>query len=170
MPDWQCRGALCEFDQEATSPHSMFSTVRLRIKLARNFKAHVIRTMSYSGFVAMLGLGCFFMDIEGDFGERFATVAGLILTLVASQFVVNSQLPQVPYFTFIDKYMLMGFFFLIAVAVQSVIVSDNDVDMICAILFSLIFILMQGSFACYAYEKRQLPQVPYFALIDKYML
>lgn len=75
--------------------------------------------------------------------------------------VIGDKLPNVAYLTFIDKYILTSYIFLIAVLVESAIVSDEfngdeDVDLLMFRIFATVYVLMMGiMFIVYAWWLRR---------------
>ncbi|EDQ92771.1 uncharacterized protein MONBRDRAFT_30738 [Monosiga brevicollis MX1] len=66
------------------------------------------------------------MAIEGDsetevLDARLSVTLTLLLTLIAVKFVVASDLPNASYLTWLDAYILFGFFLLILVVAENVI-------------------------------------------------
>lgn len=45
-----------------------------------------------------------------NIGDRMAINLTLVLTAVAFKYVVKEEIPNVPYLTILDKYILIGFF------------------------------------------------------------
>ncbi|KAK3264853.1 hypothetical protein CYMTET_26432 [Cymbomonas tetramitiformis] len=82
----------------------------------------------------------------GDIGTRTSVTLSLLLSAVAFKFVVKEDLPEVPYLTIMDKYMLHGFTMLFLQGMQNLVMQQirtigmsqhNAVrlDNICVLLF-----------------------------------
>jgi hypothetical protein len=97
-----------------------------------NKKEHVIFVFfvqRYGGFIiwnvmvpiflmVMLSFVSFVLQVD-DFSTRFNIVFTLLLTLVASKFNIMGLVPQTNYLTYLDKYMVLAFFYMCAVAGQN---------------------------------------------------
>lgn len=97
-----------------------------------NKKEHVIFVFfvqRYGGFVmwnvmvpiflmVMLSFVSFVLQVD-DFSTRFNIVFTLLLTLVASKFSITGLVPQTNYLTYLDKYMVLSFFYMCVVAGQN---------------------------------------------------
>ena len=68
--------------------------------------------------ITFLALTCFSLD-SGDIGERLNLAVTILLTLVAFQHTVFEKLPNIPYLTFLHKYIILSFAFVCLVIVES---------------------------------------------------
>ena len=95
----------------------------------------------WSMVLSMCGMFVFVIDNE-DIGSRYETLFNLLLAAVAFQYVINDSLPNLPYLTMMDIYVLFTFIFLflviILVAVSGYFDIDSLSDRIC--LYSALFI------------------------------
>jgi len=64
------------------------------------------------GCISLLGLTSFALT-QDDLGDRLNLLITLILTAVAFGVIVTSSLPNVPYLTYLDKYILSQYMFLV---------------------------------------------------------
>ena len=62
----------------------------------------------------LLAWGVYLVPIR-DFGDRSSITLTLLLTAVAFQLVLQDDLPQVPYLTYLDKYVLSSFILIFAI-------------------------------------------------------
>ncbi len=62
--------------------------------------------------ISLLGLTSFALT-EDDLGDRLNLLITLILTAVAFGVIVTASLPNVPYLTYLDKYILCQYMFLV---------------------------------------------------------
>jgi len=142
---------------------------QFRIQVQRKwfiYFSRVILWLFALGFVTF-GMFCFTPDnIEG----RLNYAITLVLTIVALQFVISSELPKVAYFTFLDKYNFFIFGFIFSTVVESMLVGyhesgifednkkvDNTFAFILAGLYgvgNLLFILL--AWRAYKVERRKL--------------
>ena len=60
-------------------------------------------------------LFAFSMDPVADLPDRYGFGVTLLLTAVAFQFVVSTELPKLPYLTLLDEYIVLSFCFLFMV-------------------------------------------------------
>jgi len=80
--------------------------------------------------ITFLSLTCFALDAE-DIGERLNLAVTILLTLVAFQHTVFAKLPNIPYLTFMHKYIIISFIFVCTVILESSfvpIVSGHDYE------------------------------------------
>ena len=79
-------------------------------------------------------LFAFSMDPVDDLTDRFGFVVTLLLTSVALQFVVSTQLPKLPYLTLLDEYVVLSFSFLFMIMLMMAIIpavgNDDNVDLV----------------------------------------
>ena len=85
-------------------------------------------------------LFAFSMDPVDDLTDRFGFVVTLLLTSVALQFVVSTELPKLPYLTLLDEYVVLGFTFLFLIMMMVAIIplfGEDDieyVDNVCLVI------------------------------------
>ena len=159
LDEWDLSNALIEF---ADDEFKAIPTVILRLKMKRKWKVFVINIVSLLCALCGLGLSAFYLPRE-QLGERLSLLITLILTSVAFSIVIQDKLPNVAYLTFIDKYILASYFFLIAVVIESVLVSiiddeewQQDADRLLFWVFLFLWaILMGAAFIVYAHKLRQ---------------
>ena len=90
-------------------------SLNIRLKIERNYGMY-FWTIYLMAFVSTAAtLFAFSMDPVNDLSDRFGHVVTLILTAVAFQFVVSTELPKLPYLTLLDEYIIMSFIFLFIV-------------------------------------------------------
>jgi hypothetical protein len=70
----------------------------------------------------MMCFASFFFE-STDIGGRLSVTYTLVLTSVAFKFVVSGSLPQIPYQTWLDIYVLTSFVILFLIALENVLVA-----------------------------------------------
>mmetsp|Transcript_7568 Transcript_7568/g.14266 ORF Transcript_7568/g.14266 Transcript_7568/m.14266 type:complete len:650 (+) Transcript_7568:457-2406(+) len=94
-----------------------FGAEDLHRKDTYNFGVHVQRHVAYIGWNIMFIF--FLLEVlvftaygvqRDNIGDRMAINLTLVLTAVAFKYVVKEEIPNVPYLTILDKYILIGFF------------------------------------------------------------
>lgn len=100
-----------------------FVIFRLQVRRRwRSFFSRVIMWLFLLGLASFGILGYKPENIEGRLGYAIT----MILTLVAFQFVIQSELPKVAYLTFVDKYNITIFSFNLLLASESFIVGYHE--------------------------------------------
>jgi hypothetical protein len=79
--------------------------------------------------LASLGLTVY-LDPAGDVMSRIEIVMTLILSCVTYQIVISKMLPDIPYFTWLDRYVSMCVGFLILIVLDTVIAHKLKVDVL----------------------------------------
>lgn len=98
--------------------------------------------------------------------DRLDNAIGLIFAIIAFQFVVAGQIPNLPYLTIVDKYNLAVFVFVLILLLESVVVGwregqwfDEDqteaIDNLFLGLLSGVWLLFHIMFVSYVYLKMQ---------------
>ena len=77
--------------------------------------------------ISGLTLSSFSVDAT-DLGERLAIIITLLLTSVAYQSNVFSTLPNVPYLTLLDKYIVTSFVFMTMVTIETAMLGTQYLD------------------------------------------
>jgi len=73
-----------------------------------------------------LSLTAFCLDAVSNLGNRLSLLMTLVLTAVAFLYVARKSLPQIPYLTFLDKYILSGYVFLVGTMVETSLVAHSQ--------------------------------------------
>ena len=141
---------------------SKTSMMTFRMKLERKYKIYFAKIVLFVFITSVSSLIVFTMDAE-SISDRYGTLLTLLLTMVAFQFVVESQLPQLPYLTFIDYYITVSFVFLFLMIIQTAIFSviawddeENavDFDVVSIIVLTGFFIIYHIYFGIAGYRAR----------------
>ena len=81
----------------------------------------------------MCSLSVFTLDKDEDLADRYGVLLTLLLAAVAFQYIINSELPKLPYLTLLDIYVLFSFafvfFVIVCVFLGWTFEVDQEVDM-----------------------------------------
>ena len=91
---------------------SSYAMIVLRLKVKRRWKVFFANIVFIMACISFLGLTSFALT-EEDLGDRLNLLITLILTAVAFGVIVTASLPNVPYLTYLDKYILCQYMFLV---------------------------------------------------------
>eukprot|EP01084_Bolivina_argentea_P264359 447785_1 len=164
LDEWDLSTALIEFadDESGRTSGRAYPTIVIRLKMQRKWRIYVINIVLLLCALCGLSLCAFYLNYE-QLGERLGLLITLILTSVAFSIVIQDKLPNVAYLTFIDKYILMSYLFLILVMIESVYVSTIDDeddrekwDIFLFYVYSVLWIILMGIvFMFYGYILRK---------------
>ena len=160
LDEWDLVTAFVEFmsnsstrmaKQGRTYPH-----IIIRLKVRRKWKIYVINILLLLFALTGLSLSAFYLNYE-QLGERLGLLITLILTSVAFSIVIQDKLPNVTYLTFMDKYILTSYAFLIVIVIESVLIStveedvdkQQDLDQLLFYIFSSLWVIIFGAFFGY---------------------
>eukprot|EP00484_Ammonia_sp_Unknown_P001953 CAMPEP_0197022306 /NCGR_PEP_ID=MMETSP1384-20130603/3213_1 /TAXON_ID=29189 /ORGANISM="Ammonia sp." /LENGTH=642 /DNA_ID=CAMNT_0042450323 /DNA_START=41 /DNA_END=1969 /DNA_ORIENTATION=+ len=121
IDEWDLETAVIEFgdaDPNASRSKSSYAMIVLRLKVKRRWKVFFANIVFLMCCISLLALTAFSLGAD-DLGDRLNLLITLILTAVAFSYVVFDSLPNVPYLTFMDKYILGNYAFLVALMVWS---------------------------------------------------
>jgi hypothetical protein len=94
----------------------------IRMRIERHVTYQLSHTVAPLFMIVTAAFGAFFVPIE-DSADRLSVSLTALLTAVAFQFNVASQLPDAGYNTAIDKYILFAFFTLFVVIIENMFMS-----------------------------------------------
>jgi len=98
---------------ESTKDGAMYwSHTTLRMKIARKWSIYFWRIGIFTMILSMCALSVFTLDKDDDRDDRYGMLLTLLLAAVAFQYIINSELPKLPYLTLMDKYVLFSFAYL----------------------------------------------------------
>merc|ERR1719193_1642533 len=103
------------------------NTYFIRIPIERHASYHLSHTTGPLFMIVSAAFGAFFVPIE-DAADRLSVSLTAMLTAVAFQFNVASQLPDAGYNTAIDKYILFAFFTHFVVIIENMFMSSIAVE------------------------------------------
>eukprot|EP01083_Nonionella_stella_P313733 1127500_1 len=176
LDEWDLVTALVEFadDESARAKGRSYPTLIIRLKIKRKWQVYVINIVLLLCALCGLSLCAFYLNHE-QLGERLGLLITLILTSVAWSIVIQDKLPNVAYLTFIDKYILASYLFLICVMIESVWVSTIDdeekrenVDILLFYIAACLWIIFMAIvWIVYAYKLRQKEERKLFYCSDE---
>ncbi len=123
IPEWRITRVGSRVE-EATAVRSPipFSRFVLEIEVERESGFYLWKVMLPIFIIVGLSWSVFWMTEEPLAGRSRITATG-VLTIVAYQFAIASDLPRIAYLTFLDKLMLLSFGLLSLTLIQSMIVA-----------------------------------------------
>ena len=153
IDEWDLETAILEFgDANASASRSKtsYAMIVLRLKMKRRWKVFLWNIVFLMMCICALALCSFALDAD-DLGERLNLIITLVLTAVAFSYVVFDNLPNVPYLTYMDKYILSGYTFLVCTMVEAALSPLwAEYDYIFFIIGFCVFIAYHAGFAYYA--------------------
>eukprot|EP01083_Nonionella_stella_P108187 314364_1 len=161
IDEWDLETAVLEFgdaDSRASRASTTYAMIVLRLKVKRRWKVFVISIWFLMACITTLALTAFSLGPE-DLGSRLNLLITLILTAVAFSYVVFDALPNVPYLTFMDKYILSSYGFLVALMIETSMIRQefmtHKIDRIIFWVSLGYLVLYNAGFGVYAYFLRQ---------------
>merc|ERR1719203_1812491 len=95
--------------------------------MQRNYEVYLWNVVFFMMLISGLSMCSFAVDAE-DLGERLAIIITLLLTSVAYQSSVFQTLPNVPYLTLLDKYIVTSFVFMTLVTIETAMLGSKYLD------------------------------------------
>eukprot|EP00041_Stephanoeca_diplocostata_P009950 m.157196 g.157196 ORF g.157196 m.157196 type:complete len:510 (+) comp17964_c0_seq5:220-1749(+) len=92
----------------------------------REYAIHRYRVIFPMAMFCLLSIGAFTLDPNEYVGDRFNVVITLLLTATAYSLTIAEKLPTLGYLTWLDKYILASFFFIMVVAVAIIFLNYAD--------------------------------------------
>ena len=162
LDEWDFYSVLLEVADSssgASRSKSVYHEITVRFKLKRKWEVYLYNIIFYFVIITFLALTCFALDVE-DIGERLNLAVTILLTLVAFQHTVFEKLPNIPYLTFMHKYIIVSFIFVCVVILESSAlplesrlvrkhVNDNDRlsdDLVASWIFGTFWVLYHVGF------------------------
>lgn len=114
IPQFRARRVVIEFaarsdpGEEDDEDAYQYGQLVIRFQLERRYEGYLWRIALLSILLAVTALTCFALDYT-QFAERQALLMTLILASVAFQYVVQSELPAVPYVVLLEKLTIATF-------------------------------------------------------------
>lgn len=104
--------------------------VTLEAVVQRYYQVHIVRVVVVMALFSLTSLFSLSLDPEVHCMDRMALLVTLLLTASTYQITIAAELPALGYLTFIDKYVLITFFFIflvmIEVALTELVPATND--------------------------------------------
>eukprot|EP01084_Bolivina_argentea_P320641 556368_1 len=141
------------------------SAVYFRVQVERKAFGFFMRSMLWMFLLSFCGFYIFAFKTS-NISDRLAFAVGLVFAIVAFQFILSAQIPNLPYLTIVDKYNLAVFIFILIIALESVIVGwkdgdfwDHDVaetmDYVFSAFMFIAYLLLHIGFMVYVFKKRR---------------
>jgi hypothetical protein len=93
-------------------------SLTLQVHVARQSFSLLVRVVAVLALMSLLTLSALWLDVKENQGDRLGWVGTMFLTAVAYQFVMANMLPELPYLTALDVYMLSVMAYITAVIVE----------------------------------------------------
>eukprot|EP01084_Bolivina_argentea_P293167 504176_1 len=161
IDEWDLETAVLEFgdaDPHASRARTSYAMIVLRLKVKRRWKVFLVNIMFLMACICLLALTAFSLGAD-DLGDRLNLLITLILTAVAFSYVVFDSLPNVPYLTFMDKYILGSYAFLVFLMIQTAMLRQTwfteKMDKIVFYASIIWLILFNSGFLLYGWFLRQ---------------
>jgi len=166
IDEWDLETAVLEFGDTSNAlsrSKSSYAMIVLRLKVKRRWKVFFANIVFLMACISLLGLTSFALD-ESDLGDRLNLLITLILTAVAFGVIVTASLPNVPYLTYLDKYILCQYMFLVFLMGETALLErEDDPDSCCItrdgdqvvfILASIWTVVFNAGFFIYGWHVR----------------
>jgi len=121
IDEWDLETAVLEFgdtNNALSRSKSSYAMIVLRLKVKRRWKVFFANIVFLMCCISLLGLTAFSLK-EDDLGDRLNLLITLILTAVAFGYIVTESIPNVPYQTYLDKYVLSQYAFLVVLMFET---------------------------------------------------
>merc|ERR1719361_1600003 len=160
IDEWDLETAILEFgdaDPNASRSKSSYAMIVLRLKVKRRWKVFFANIVFLMACISVLALTAFSLG-DDDLGDRLNLLITLILTAVAFSYVVFDSLPNVPYLTYMDKYILGSYGYLVALMIGSALIRQDwytdEVDGIVFWMALIWLVLYNVGFSVYGWYLR----------------
>eukprot|EP01083_Nonionella_stella_P203738 743192_1 len=128
---------------------AVYSFMNFRVKVQRLYGVYLSKII-FLMFLTTAGAFLVFTMGEDAIADQYGLLVTLLLAAVAVQFVVGTYVPNLPYLTYLDYYVLISFVMVfvvgLAVALLAIFEAGNDTEGIVAIVLGISFLLMQVIF------------------------
>mmetsp|Transcript_51127 Transcript_51127/g.84869 ORF Transcript_51127/g.84869 Transcript_51127/m.84869 type:complete len:599 (-) Transcript_51127:91-1887(-) len=130
LDEWELSTAFIEFlmDKSGRMTGREYPNIVIRLKVKRKWHIYVINIVLLLCALCFLSLSSFYLKFDQFGGERLSLLITLILTSVAFSIAIQDRIPNVSYLTFLDKYILMSYLYLILSIVETVGISTIEDD------------------------------------------
>lgn len=135
MAEWDVTSLGCEFsktDKKESRSRTEKSIMKIFVKVKRRWSSYMWRMMFIMAIINFCTLYTFCIEVDSP-GDRGGHIFTILLTAVAFQFIVQTELPKLSYLTYLDHYVLVSYGFIGTVAVQCFVLAyqendDKDLD------------------------------------------
>ena len=154
LNDWIVDSVFLSFDHRLHGRgRQSLAFIELRINLRRKWESYLWRQFFFEFFFSAVGLTSF--AIHYDLANRLILLVTLLLTMVAFSLVLDDKIPNVPYLTYLEKFIFMNYAFLAYLLCESIFSEYYEVDNMLMFWYSLtIFGILQFIFAVYGWYIR----------------
>jgi len=165
LDEWDLTTARIEFmsDQSGRKKGRTYPNIVIRLKCERKWKTYLYNMILLLFALTGLSLTAFFLSFD-DLGDRLGLLITLLLTIVAFSIVIQDKLPTVTYLTFMDRYILASYVFIIVIVIESIAMTKLESDeerqakwdhFLFYFFLGLWGIIFFGAFSVYAYILKQ---------------
>merc|ERR1712048_820815 len=137
-----------------------YPMIIIRLKMKRRWEVFMWNVVLLVLCLECLAITCFSLDVTEEAADRLGLSITLVLTAIAFLHIVKKGLPNVPYLTFLDFYVLSSYVFLMAIMLETAFLSTldevgEDIDrgfMFLCIAYQILYHIV---FFCYSFYVRK---------------
>eukprot|EP01083_Nonionella_stella_P108190 314369_1 len=129
IDEWDMESARIEFgatNAGASRAGTSYPSIILRLKMKRRWEVFMWNIVLLVLCIECLAITAFALDLNEEASDRLGLSITLVLTAVAFLHIVKSGLPNVPYLTFLDFYVLSSYVFLMSIMMETAILSSFE--------------------------------------------
>jgi len=130
IDEWDMESARIEFGASnagSSRSSTTYPMIILRLKVKRRWEVFMWNIVLLVLCIECLAITAFALDLNDEGADRLGLSITLVLTAVAFLHIVKSGLPNVPYLTFLDFYVLSSYVFLMSIMIETAVLSGLDV-------------------------------------------
>jgi len=138
-------------DEEATSPHTEYSSFRARLSIRRDASGLFWKMFLGMYIAFLIAYVCFYIHADG-MDSRFGLSVGSLFAVIGNKYIIDSSLPESTSFTLVDTLHGVTLFFIFtiitATAYSLLLVKKNKIrqafrfDMIAAQVVLILYVLL----------------------------
>eukprot|EP00439_Symbiodinium_sp_Y106_P074202 s2004_g14.t1 len=158
---WKVAGGKVQFDwtdKDKNWQEHQFPTVKISVYLQRKYGFYLWNVVLPMFLIASMSL-CFSgsacsMSIHIDkVADRLSATLTLVLTAVAYKYITAQMVPTIGYNTWLDKYVLACFWFLVVIVLENCVAGrfDEQTESLWFVFIGIMFILTNVGFAIWAW-------------------
>jgi len=170
IDEWDLESARIEFgatNAGSSRSSTAYPMIIIRLKVKRRWQVFMWNIVLLVLCIECLAITAFSLDIATEAADRLGLTITLVLTAVAFLHVVKKELPNVPYLTFLDFYVLSSYVFLISIMIETAILSTLDdigdtwdrVFMFACICYQILYHMFFFSYSYYVRRQETLKLV-----------